>query len=310
MGRCGRHGDHQRHDGPGVHGRTRRPILNKDWILGVVLSGAALVTLLISRDTAVHAAALVTVAGGWALVLWRPGAVFRTNVPVAKKAEGGLVGLSNEFHTVLDQLSGTFDDQLTKAERELAQLRRLLGDAVDRLTQAVTFFKEQIAAQQELLEKVAGHSGSLICRSTTLAIPDGASASGDGAVQVQRLVEDVLAMSDNLAIGVAELWRVKGTLEKTLEDAVMALQFEDISTQLAAHVVDRIEYLRTLLLGIAKIEETMGEDMTSTEGTCNLFQRRLDRMREALHTAGLLIERVEHVAVHQETLDAGEVELF
>jgi hypothetical protein len=290
--------------------------LEKNWILGVVLGGAGLLTLLVTHEPAQHVAAFVTVAAGWAVILWRLESRFRAKVRQVREAEVGLVDLSSEFHAVLDQFTNTFDDQFTKGKRELGQLRELLRDAVERLTRAFTFLKEQIEAQQGLLEEVAGHSGSLIRQGTVLANADagtldGATRGGGGtAVQTQALVEEVVAMSDRLAVGVAELWRVKGELEATLGEAVMALQFEDISSQLATHVVDRLVYLEALLAGVMTIEAEVDASVTGAAAIRDLYQHRLARMRQALQTAALLVERAEHVAVHQETLTAGEVELF
>ncbi|MGD2064101.1 MAG: hypothetical protein PVF51_11035 [Nitrospirota bacterium] len=290
--------------------------MEKNWILGLVLSGAGLATLFITRTPTEHVAAFVTVAVGWALILWRLETLFRAKVREVRQAEVALVDLSSDFHVVLDQLTDTFDDQFAKVERELAQLRNLLADAVARLTHAFTFLKEQIEAQQGLLEEVAGHSGSLIRHGTILANAEaGTSRGGDRGgvgtdVQLQTLVKDVVGMSDRLAVGVAELWRVKGELEATLGEAVMALQFEDITTQLAAHVTDRLDYLKTLLGGLMKIEQEMDTRMPGVETARSIYQSRLEKMREALCAAALLVERVEHVAVHQETLNAGEVELF
>lgn len=291
-------------------------MLEKNWILGVVLSGAGLATLLITHEPAEHVAAFVTVAAGWALILWRLETLFRATVREVREAEVGLVHLSSEFHAVLDQFTDTFDDQFTKGKRELGQLRDLLRDAVERLTRAFTFLKEQIEAQQGLLEEVAGHSGSLIRQGTVLANVDAAAARGEDrgrggtALQTQALVAEVVAMSDRLAVGVAELWRVKGQLEATLGEAVMALQFEDITNQLATHLVDRVVYLEALLSGVMKIEAAVDVNLSDAAAVYNRYQDRLAKMRQALQAAALLVERAEHVAVHQETLDAGEVELF
>ena len=287
--------------------------MEKNWILGVVISLAGLVTLLITHEPTEHVAAFVTVATGWGLILWRLETLFRAKVREVREAEAGLVDLGSEFHAVLDQFTDTFDDQFNKGKRELGQLRDLLRDAVERLTHAFTFLKEQIEAQQGLLEEVAGHSGTLIRQGTVLANADPARGAGRGggtAVQTQALVAEVVAMSDRLAVGVAELWRVKGELEETLGEAIMALQFEDISSQLATHVVDRLVYLEALLAGVMKIESDVDANVTGAAAIRNLYEDRLARMRHALQTAALLVERAEHVAVHQETLAAGEVELF
>lgn len=291
--------------------------MQRDWILGLVLSIAGLITLLVVHEPGQRLAAFITVATGWVLVLWRLEVFFREKMREVEKAQADLVDLSREFHTVLDQFTETFEDQFTKGRRELGQLRSLLRDAVERLTHAFTFLKEQIEAQQGLLEEVAGHSGSLMHHGCVLANVDAAAWRGENdiassglALQTQALIAEVVTMSDRLAVRVAQLWRVKGELDTTLGEAVMALQFEDITAQLADHVVDRVAYLETLLCGIMRIEEEMAADRRDAEGARSVYQYRLRKMRDALQAASALVEQAEHVAVHQETLTAGEVELF
>jgi len=291
--------------------------LERNWILGAVLSVAGLITLLVVHEPGERLAAFITVATGWGLILWRMEAIFRGKMRALEEAQADLVGLSREFHKVLDQFTDTFADQFTKSRRELGQLRSLLRDAVERLTHAFSFLKEQIEAQQELLEEVAGHSGSLMRHGSVLANVDagawqthGDIASTGVAIQTQALVEEVVTMSDRLAVGVAQLWRVKGEVDTTLGEAIMALQFEDITAQIADHVVDRVQYLEALLCGIMKIEEDAAAGRPDADGARSVYQCRVRKMREALQGASALVEQVEHVAVHQETLTAGEVELF
>jgi len=291
--------------------------LQRNWILGVVLSVAGLITLLLVHEPGEQVATFITVATGWGLILWRTEAVFRGKMRGLEEAQAGLVDLSREFHEVLDQFTDTFADQFTKGRRELRQLRSLLRDAVERLTHAFSFLREQIEAQQELLEEVAGHSGSLMRHGSVLANVDAAAWHGQNdiapagvALQTQALVEEVVTMSDRLAVGVAQLWRVKGEVDTTLGEAVMALQFEDITAQLADHVVDRIAYLETLLCGIMKIEGDAAAGRVDADGARSAYHCRVRKMREALQAASALVEQAEYVAVHQETLTAGEVELF
>jgi len=291
--------------------------LQRNWILGLVLSVAGLITLSVVHEPGQRLAAYTTVATGWVLILWRLEVAFRTKMREVEEAQSELVELSREFHTVLDQFTDTFEDQFTKGRRELSQLRSLLRDAVERLTRAFGFLQEQIEAQQELVEEVAAHSGSLMRHGSVLANVDAGAWRGESdvvsagaAVQTQALVEEVVTMSDRLAVGVAQLWRVKGELDTTLGEAVMALQFEDITAQLADHVVDRVTYLEALLRGIMRIEEDMAAEPVDAGGARNVYQYRLRKMREALQAASALVEQAEHVSVHQETLTAGEVELF
>lgn len=291
--------------------------MERNWILGVVLSVAGLITLVLVDEPGERVAAFITVAAGWGVILWRMEAVSRSKMRALEEAQAGLVDLSREFHKVLDEFTDTFADQFTKGRRELRQLRSLLRDAVERLSHAFSFLAEQIEAQQELLEEVAGHSGSLMRHGSVLANVDAGAwhghddvASAGVAHQTQALVEEVVTMSDRLAVGVAQLWRVKGEVDTTLGEAIMALQFEDITAQLADHVVDRVAYLETLLCGIMKIEEDMAADRLDADGARSVYQCRVRKMREALQAASALVEQAEHVAVHQETLTAGEVELF
>jgi methyl-accepting chemotaxis protein len=273
-----------------------------------LIGAAGMGAILVVEQPIERLATLVTVAVGWALILWRLESMFHAKVEQVAEVERGLIKLHDEFHAVLDQFIGTFNDQFTKSKGELDQLRRLLGDAVARLTDAFTALKSQAQTQQELMEGLTGHS--TVESAAAVAHREGEEPGSGLATPAGRMAGAATEAKVELSDWVEDLWRLKGELDTTIGEAVTALQFEDISTQLVTHVLDRVEYLETLLAGVDKIEAGFDTAMKSAEEVTTLYRYRLDKMGEALAAASLLIERTEHVAVRQEKMSAGEIELF
>jgi len=234
--------------------------------------------------------AFFTVVTGWTLIAWRHEIKQRGREEAAQELEKALVGLSHEFHAVLDQFTDCSTDQYSKGRSELSQLRNLLGDAAQRLIAGVENLRGQVEAQQATLERLALRT----------------ALSDDP--ETQPLYTPTL--EDLLPEGVSELWEVKAALDATLNETTTALQFEDLTNQLACHIDDRLKYLQVLFDGIAAIDAQLHTSPSNAAAMRTAYQERLARMESALTTAATLIERTDHVAVQQERLEAGEVELF
>lgn len=260
------------------------------WLIGPLFGAAGLVTLWITHAPWPSIAALFTVVTGWTLMAWSHEIKQRRRGLAAQEAEEALVGLSHEFHTVLDQFTGRCTDQYVKGRTELDQLRSLLGDAAGRLMKGVHNLRIQVEAQQATLERLALRTALI----------------GDPATPFPYTP----TMKDLLPEGVSELGEVKAALDATLNETTTALQFEDLTNQLAGHIDDRILYLQALLDGLAAIDSQLQASPSNARDMRTFYQARLTQMQDALNTAAVLIERAEHVAVHQERLEAGEVELF
>jgi len=255
------------------------------WLAGPLFAVAGLAALWSTHAPWPAIAAFFTVASGWTLIAWRHEIKQRQREEAAQEAEKTLVGLLHEFHTVLDQFTGCCSDQYSKGRRELDQLRHLLGDASNRLIGGVENLRGQVEAQQATLERLALR--------TALA--------GDPAMPT---------LDDFLPAGVSALSEVKAALDETLNETTTALQFEDLASQIVTHIDDRMEYLQTLLYGIVSIDAQLRPPPADATSMRAFYQERLVQIQRAVAVAAELIDRAEHVAVRQERLDAGEVELF
>jgi len=255
------------------------------WLVGPLFGTAGLAALWSIHAPWSAIAALFTVITGWTLITWIHEIKQRQQEKAAREVERALIGLSHEFHTVLDQFTGCCTEQYTKARAELDQLRHLLGDASSRLIGGIENLRGQVETQQATLERLALR--------TALA--------GDSAMPT---------LDDFLPDGVSALSEVKTALDATLNETTTALQFEDLTNQLAGHIDDRLAYLQALLDGIANIDAQLQPHPSNAVAMRSFYQERLAHMQRALNTAAAFIERAEHVAVHQERLEAGEVELF
>jgi len=260
------------------------------WLIGPLFGAAGLVTLWITHAPWTAVAAFLTVDIGWTLMAWNHEIKQRRRELDAQEVEKTLVELSHEFHTVLDQFTGCCTDQYVKGRSEINQLRSLLGDAAGRLMGGVENLRTQVEAQQATLERLALRAA---------------------------LVDDPLTpipftatLQDLLPEGVSDLAEVKAALDATLSSTTTALQFEDLTSQLAGHIDDRLEYLQALHDGISAIDTQLQTPPANALTMRAFYQERLAHMQRGLNAAAVLIEHAEHVAVQQERLEVGEVELF
>ena len=260
------------------------------WLVGPIFGVAGLAALWATHSPLEAIAAFFTVVTGWTAVAWLHEVRQRCREQSAREVERALVDLSLEFHTVLDQFTGCCTDQYSKGRTELDQLRHLLDDAVNRLIEGVERLRGQVEAQQATLERLALHAALVDDPATPFTV--------------------TVTLQDLLPEGMSNLREVGAALDSTLNETTTALQFEDLTSQLVCHINDRMEYLQTRLDGIAAIDADLQPPPSDTVTMRTFYQERLGQMQGALNTAATLIERAEHVAVHQERLEAGEVELF
>jgi len=260
------------------------------WLVGPLFGTAGLAALWSTHAPWPAIAAFFTVISGWTLLAWRHEIKQRQREEAAQEVERTLVGLSHEFHAVLSQFTDCCTDQYTKGRAELRQLRHLLQDAGGRLMGGVGELRGQVEAQQATLERLALHAALVDDPATPFTV--------------------TVTLQDLLPAGMSHLSEVEAALDSTLGATTTALQFEDLASQLVCHIDDRLAYLRALLDGIADIDAQLQAPPSNAVAMRAFYQERLRHMQRALNAAAALIERAEHVAVHQERLEAGEVELF
>jgi methyl-accepting chemotaxis protein len=92
-------------------------------------------------------------------------------------------------------------------------------------------------------------------------------------------------------------------VEGNVHNAVTALQFQDMTTQLVGHTRLRIEELEAMLTGLAVLPELLNASTDAADPGAAVLRQ----MREGLEAAR---SRTAKNPVRQEKVDNGEIELF
>ncbi len=131
---------------------------DRQLLTGLVLGGGALAIVLGFRSTYVDALTVVILTLGWA-IFWR--ATRRRSALNQRHHDEALAELNrltDEFHVLLDEMSGHFQGQLLSLNVELEQVRSLLKDAVCKLTQSFNGMESMIRRQQDLVIPILDQS--------------------------------------------------------------------------------------------------------------------------------------------------------
>lgn len=180
-----------------------------------------------------------------------------------------VIGQAPELHERLQQLRGevhvTLHDEFDFVAADLEQLRTLLTDAALKLSMA---FREMTGSSQELqltVQKIA-------------ATPE--------LSMLKRLTEIADGMTTTTGL------------------TVQSLQFEDMATQLLAHVNKRLVILEAFAKDMAVLNPPAeGSPLMLAPHVIDELSHTLQRYRAALAGAN-------HKAVQQQSLDSGDIELF
>jgi len=128
-----------------------------------------------------------------------------------------------------------------------------------------------------------------------------ASMDMNFALQSKQKVQDTLkhieGMNENMAHAATEINERAGRVANHVNDAVTALQFQDMTSQLVAHTVNRIGTIREMTAGASEAVRSVGD--------AEAFHNARNRVHEALER-----NRAKLNPVKQESLDSGEIELF
>jgi methyl-accepting chemotaxis protein len=149
-------------------------------------------------------------------------------------------------------------------------------------------------------------------QSAEVAINAMASRDMNFALQSQNRVHDTMgeikAINDRMVSIVDEMSGIAGEVEEDVRVAVTSLQFQDMATQLASHINNRIGNLFGMIDSIAAIpvHEVSGKDMDARH-EC---MARLQHFHQAIDQADELIRQAKHNPVSQQQMDSGDIELF
>lgn len=184
--------------------------------------------------------------------------------PVVPAAEDGdFAERARVIHALRDQVNLTLNREFLSVTDDLEQLRSLLSDAASRLS---TAFREMTHASGDIADLVR-------------------KSGQDGNAQA---VEEVVQAAA----------RIAGNAGSTIQ----SLQFEDMATQLLAHVRRRLD----LVEAFSKDMAALSLDTVKTP----LHNDALTRLANVIECYQLEMTEMRRKAIQQESLDAGAIELF
>ncbi len=111
-------------------------------------------------------------------------------------------------------------------------------------------------------------------------------------VHIQEINQSMVEATEELAVSTQDV-------EYNVHTAITTLQFQDLATQLVGHAGRRMDIIKSIIEGIANIEQSH-----------QVENDRLARLRGAIQEMTDLIEKSRHNPVKQVNVDAGDIELF
>ena len=114
---------------------------------------------------------------------------------------------------------------------------------------------------------------------------------------VELMMGEVAKLNTAMVEVISELSMTSGQVKSEVRTAITSLQFQDMASQLITHAGLRMNALRDILKGIARIEEQKSAT-------------KFEHVKAVMRDTSDIIERTRHNPVKQVNVDAGDVELF
>ncbi|OUR71293.1 hypothetical protein A9Q78_10195 [Methylophaga sp. 41_12_T18] len=177
----------------------------------------------------------------------------------------------------------------------------VVADEVRKLSRKSDDFSEEINATtldiKEALESAAAVINRIVSADMSVAI--------NSKQKVSDMSSAMATMNSKTTKVIEETGDVSDQITTMVNQAVTSLQFEDMSTQLSAHITKRIDAVVQLaeMVDLANVARMNNDKF-------NEYRQSLTNLESSLEELKPKIESVEHQAVTQKDLDSGNVELF
>jgi len=180
----------------------------------------------------------------------------------------------------------------------------VVADEVRNLSLHSTQFSGQIrthvAEVHRALESAMQVSGELASHDMTFAL--------QSKIDITSMMSEIERFDREVQANVTHLSKLSSEMHQSVGTAVTALQFEDLTSQLINHLERRSNGLKTLLAGVRSIE--LSEEGGTISSAAIAYHGRVERLRAAIAEVGGMLAKTERVAVSQQKMQAGDVELF
>lgn len=177
----------------------------------------------------------------------------------------------------------------------------VVADEVRKLSKKSDDFSEEINQTTQSIKGALDAAGEVVNRIV--------SADMSVAINSKQKVSDMslvmAGMNDKTSSVLTETSEVGEQISLMVDQAITSLQFEDMSTQLAAHIQRRLD-------AVSELTELVDQAHVARMNKDKLeeYRQALTNLEVSLEGLKPKIKSVEHQAVKQQDLDPGDVEFF
>ncbi len=180
----------------------------------------------------------------------------------------------------------------------------VVADEVRDLSGRTSHFSQQIRGMMQNMQKSIGD--------TEIAINKMAAQDMTFALQSKQDVEDAMRNVEDLnrqtSQTVSELNEISAVMESSVNQAVVSLQFQDMVTQLIAHVSSRLGELQGVMVEVGRAGSV------AANAASGIQPDQIEQLRAQLSNAVAMLDGIRHVIennpVKQNGFASGDVELF
>ncbi len=177
----------------------------------------------------------------------------------------------------------------------------VVADEVRKLSQKSDEFSEEINALTREVRETVDSAKEVVNRVVSADM----NVALEGKLKIAEMAENMSAVNNTTQTVITQSESVAGEIGTLVNQAVTSLQFEDMCTQLSAHIQQRIDAVMALSQLLNELDETRlnpGE-IDECKQNVNIIEASLKGLKKK-------IQSVEHQAVSQQDLGSGDIELF
>ncbi len=163
--------------------------------------------------------------------------------------------------------------------------------------------RDHVHQAQEALKKVESRINDLASTAS-----NDMDFSMKAKSDVQEMMTKIRTMNQKVLSVMSQVSGINDDIKEKVSSAVMALQFEDLVTQLLGKIAVRIDKMDQFLAKIREIEQepALGRE----EGNGDQSSSRLHRFKDIVSEAAKMLEHHSKAMVLQRNVNAGSIDLF
>lgn len=176
----------------------------------------------------------------------------------------------------------------------------VVADEVRKLSQHSASFNEQIRGQAESAKRTIGEARAMVAEVAAKDMNVAIKAKGN----VDEMIDHISGLNRTISETLQRVAAIGAEVQSSVDTAVRGLQFEDLTRQLVEYIARELGSVRGLLTELGAAGEP------GSETACLRLRERIAEQAQLLDRTRLHLDTRPGRVVLQQSMDAGEVELF